>query len=173
MLVTRCNLLVGLLISLFVLPCFSQPVIKIDSTFNKIGYSAVNVNSSIQGGDYILVNPADNKYIVRGFANPYGAFIKYDRDGQLDKSFNGSGALLQPNSEGYVRNFFIDNSGNLVNPVYKPTLEREMGFMRTLPSGVPDVSFGTNGVTYVSNASKGDGYFLPLSNGKFLMASSY
>jgi hypothetical protein len=52
-------------------------------------------------------------------------------------------------------------------------LARGMGFMRTLPSGVPDSSFGTNGITYVANTSKADGYFLPLTNGKFLMVSAY
>jgi uncharacterized delta-60 repeat protein len=127
----------------------------------------------VQAGDNILVNQTDKKYIIRGWVNPYGAYLKYNQDGRLDTNFNKTGVLVQPNSERYVRNFLFDGSGNLINAVAKTTLINEMGFMRTRPSGIPDSTFGTNGIYYIPNTSMAEGCFLPLPNGKFLMVSNY
>lgn len=143
------SLLLAILVDIHTI---AQPVIRIDSSFNGIGYHTVNLNPSgysVQSGDNILVNPSDKKYIVRGWVNPLGAYIKFNRDGLLDTTFNHTGILIQPGSERYTRNFFIDASNRLINAVNEPVLVSRTGFMRTLPNGTPDSTLDQDGTFYV------------------------
>ncbi len=150
---------------------FSQIVIKVDSTFNVIGYHTIDLSPSAyanQAGIFMRINPVDGKYIVRGIVGPQLAYLKYKQNGSFDSSFNSVGFLVQPNSEGATGRFYFDDQQRLINGLDLTDGSNRMAFMRTKQNGWPDSSFGSNGTLIVSNSNDKGGALFKLADGTYM-----
>jgi uncharacterized delta-60 repeat protein len=160
---------------------FGQAVIKVDSSFNLIGYHTLNLNSINQSGNRIKKGPIDNKYVVRAYANANNydeALVKYKRDGTLDSGFNSVGYRFQlPPFQDYSVNgeLIIDNQDRIINGAGRYDLTDNMAIMRTSPNGLPDASFGVNGVYKVPDSHLSNGALTMMPDSSFILTciSSY
>jgi uncharacterized delta-60 repeat protein len=162
-----------LLVALFLLPLWglTQSVIRVDPTFNSIGYHTLDLspgNYQPQAGVTIKINPPDGRYLVRNQGNSFVAYVKYKQDGTLDLGFNGVGYAYQPELTG--PNFYFDDQ-------YRMICTKEQGtgvaFLRTLQNGQPDNTFGVNGTLTVPNSNGKTGGLFKLADGSYLSINMY
>ena len=147
---------------------FSQ-VIKVDSSFNHVGYHTVQLQPySTQGGYDVKLNPVDGRYIVRAYANGLYGFIKYKRDGTLDSGFNNVGYIIPPGTATADYNNFDFDSQNRIVTGMSTGSSFWTSFMRTRQNGTPDSSFGVNGTLTIPNTPFRGGTFLRLPDGSYI-----
>jgi uncharacterized delta-60 repeat protein len=134
----------------------------LDSTFGSKGFVVTNVGI---GGDdlpFDVAIQADNKIVVAGGArqgtNPYAfGLVRYNANGSLDTSFNGTGIVTTSisNSSDRALALAIQPDGNIVVAGYADVspgvnIIHQMAVARYIGSGALaghlDASFGTNGV---------------------------
>ena len=142
----------------------------LDASFNGFGI----VTTHIGGGDVahsVAIQP-DGKIIVAGGHNTQSspltfALVRYNSNGTLDTSFNGTGKVLTPNGAAY--SVAIQSDGKIVAA---GDVGVNFSVARYNNDGTPDTSFNGSGVvvTAVSPGSDGGRSVAIQSDGKIVVA---
>ncbi|MCL4557068.1 MAG: hypothetical protein M1491_00265 [Deltaproteobacteria bacterium] len=145
----------------------------LDTSFNGTGYVT---NSNAAGGNsaqgYSIITDAQGRILVTGVAwaasnNTYMTIWRYNANGTLDTSFNGTGYVTNNNAAGgsYAEGSSIitDAQGRILVTGYAFDASNYdyMTIWRYNANGTLDTSFGTNGIVFNNNAAGGnsaDGY---------------
>lgn len=123
----------------------------LDETFGLNGISTYSTGNRCEA--HAIQIQADNKILVGGYTfNPtlgYNIFLllRFDATGQLDPTFNGSGVVtLDINYGSAIMALATDASGNILAGGYGfGPIQTTFVLTRFLPSGLLDLSFGSNG----------------------------
>lgn len=142
-----------------------HPDLSLDTSFNGTGYRV----QDLQGRDdeaFAVVVQFDQKIVVGGYSqeNPskfYFAFLRYNRDGSLDTSFNGSGGLLfnfsgAGSNDDRLRGLAIQPDGKILGAGYATPGPRRVAVVRLLKNGNLDPSF--NGIGAVIHPITGSAF---------------
>lgn len=137
---------------------FFAQVIKLDSSFNHIGYDSIILGTSPNAGTFILKNTVDNKFFISCTGNPT-AILKYNRNGTLDSSFNSVGYLKRTQVQQYIPNMepIFDEQQRFIFSAFSSNPADDMAFMRVKQNGLTDSSFGVNGILTAPNSSQKKG----------------
>ena len=137
---------------------------SLDTSFNGTGIVITSVGSSVSNARSVAIQ-ADGKIVVAGgggnASNPDFALVRYNTDGSLDTSFNGTGKVITPAGSG-AGSVAIQADGKII-AVGGSTL------VRYNPDGTLDTSF--NGTGKVSTPI-GSGKVAIQSDGKIVAAGS-
>ena len=152
---------------------------SLDTSFNGTG----KVTTSIGGaGDlgYSVAIQADGKIVVAGQsyngANYDFAVVRYNSDGSLDTSFNGTGKVTTPigSSHDYAYAVAIQGDGKIVvaGDSYNSSLNFDFAVVRYNSDGSLDTSFnGTGKVTTPIGSGSDYGYTMAIqADGKIVVA---
>ena len=152
----------------------------LDTTFNGTGIVTRNINgtSSDYGADMAL--QPDGKIIVAGntSANSQDDFVlmRYNTDGTLDTSFNGTGILTvsDPANDSVSTVILLADGKILVGGARNNGGNNKFLLMRFNADATPDTSFGTGGstVTNGGNGNTGIGTMALQSDGKIVGGGS-
>jgi uncharacterized delta-60 repeat protein len=155
-----------------------------DSTFDGDGLASINVN--IAGFGYESPSSvevlADGRIMVSGTsdllsAEPKFAIVRFNSDGSPDSSFNGTGILKFQieDKASYCNSAALQPDGKLILAGYNATFvgEEKIALARLDTSGIPDPSFGNEGVlvTHI-NCLPAIGGSLALSPGKIHLSGT-
>jgi uncharacterized delta-60 repeat protein len=114
-----------------------------------------------------FVQQVDGKIVVAGAAYPSLSLARFNSDGTLDLTFNGSGAVIIPLGQGstndYSPGLILQPDGKLVISALSQfssasgTTYGGISLFRYNTNGTPDTTFGNNGraIATVSNAALG------------------
>jgi gliding motility-associated-like protein/uncharacterized delta-60 repeat protein len=130
---------------------------SLDNTFNSAGTPGYNILTSSNNIQYVriydlLVQKADQKILVYGYAANGINLIRFNTDGTVDGNFATKGIYTHPNTS--YGNFSANrieikqqSSGNIIG-VGTSFVNSSADFLvfRLIPAGSLDPNFGTNGV---------------------------
>lgn len=151
-----------------------EPDGDLDTTFSG-GVVVLDLNGAHEGMDGMVVDSADR--IVAGghtlVANDGAmALVRLLPDGSLDTSFAGDGQLaIQASSDtDWLRGLILDAQGRLV---FSGTGQDNLTFLvgRVSAGGVPDATFGANGLAQAFSGTKSNGWDASLSPGGLPVAT--
>jgi|GEM_PF-3589928 len=148
---------------------------SVDTSFGEQGFTAINPD----GWDQRLLDVAlqpDGKIVCAGSSSPIGRsiLIRFSPDGILDTSFGEEGIVDAnlSNNENSFCNLAIYPDGRILaaGDIISSSSFTDFSLARYLPDGMPDPSFGNNGVvkTAVGTGSAGLRGLELLSDGKIL-----
>lgn len=127
---------------------------RIDSAFGYNGKQNTLVAEGAIG--YSIVTQADGKIVMSGYAmhkqRNYFALVRYDSNGMLDNSFNGTGKQVLQTISGFcTRNSaVIETNGKIVIGGYASNgTDNDFALARFNTDGSADVSFGEAGVLMI------------------------
>jgi uncharacterized delta-60 repeat protein len=66
---------------------------SLDTSFNSTGIVGTDISSIYDDGAYSVIQQSDGKLVVAGYADTDFALVRYNTDGSLDSSFNGTGIV--------------------------------------------------------------------------------
>ncbi|MBK8464799.1 MAG: proprotein convertase P-domain-containing protein [Chloracidobacterium sp.] len=123
---------------------------NLDSTFN--GYGTVTTSVGTRDvGRSVAIQP-DNKIVVAGQSNRTAAYdfglVRYNQDGSLDTSFNGTGTVttIFPGDRAIANSIALQADGKIVAAgEYSPSSTWGFALARYNTDGTLDTSFGANG----------------------------
>jgi uncharacterized delta-60 repeat protein len=151
---------------------------SLDNSFNRNGATpGIVVHNNAAGGnsdDYgnsIYVDNTGKIYVTGRSRNNNGNFDmviwRYNRDGDLDTSFNGTGFVVHDNAAGSYLNdssdsgnsIYVDNTGRIYVTGYSTNSygDSDMVIWRYNSNGSLDSSFGNNGIVVHHSAASGNG----------------
>jgi uncharacterized delta-60 repeat protein len=159
----------------------------LDPSFGTQGIVETNLGPSDAGAQGLALQPTDGKIVVVGHTSTSGgnfhfAVLRYNTDGTLDTSFNGTGEVLD-NFPGEYAGFQGDDAravaiqadGKIVatGGFAGQGLQGNVALARYNSDGSPDTSFNGTGKTslIVGNGDAGDGLTLQ-GNGKIIVTGS-
>lgn len=151
----------------------------LDTSFGNNGIVTTVISGTGNFGHTSVVQP-DGKIIVAGEAGESStykvAIARYNTDGTLDSSFGNSGTLLVQvgSARSYARNIALQPDGKIVIGAYTyDDIASDFAVVRLKADGMPDNSFGNNGVTIADNGSHEivDAMTV-LNDGKILLAGN-
>ena len=154
---------------------------SLDTTFNGTG----KVITPVGGGANSVAIQSDGKIIAAGEKpkrlNAAFTLVRYNADGTLDTSFNGTGKVITSvgNSDSGASELAIQTDGKIVVAGYSlaaPDNWRTADFavVRYNPDGSLDTSFGGTGKILIPDSDSGDyAYSVAIQpNGKIVVAGS-
>jgi len=135
-----------------------------DESFGSNGSKIIRYSNNDDYLNALAIQP-DGKIIAAGQGNRFifnpelsgMLMIRLTGDGSLDKSFgsNGQSFIKLPNKESTIQNILIQTNGKIIGVGYNfyENQYTEFAILKTNSSGIPDSSFGTNGLqqTYYEN----------------------
>ena len=171
-----------IILALLLAFCYIQPAWAdgpgdLDLTFNSTGIVTTSINSSVDIGDSITVQP-DGKIVVAGSTriNTVDAFtvIRYNPDGSLDTQFNSTGIVTTPVENNAGRqSVAIQPDGKIV------VAGRSSGagfghiaVVRYNPNGSLDTGFGSTGIVTTSVGTFARGVAVAITNQKIVVVGS-
>ena len=144
---------------------------SLDTSFNGTGIVSTPVGTGSGASD--LAIQADGTIVVAGWSrNSNFAIVRYNADGSLDTSFNGSGKVVTP--VGYASSVAIQADGKIVvaGSSSGSILDSYFVIVRYNPDGSLDTSFnGTgNAITSVGNSGSSASDLAIQTDGKIVVA---
>jgi uncharacterized delta-60 repeat protein len=119
-----------------------QPNGSLDTSFNGTGIVITPVNT--QSGATSVALQADGKIVVAGFSNTSFAVVRYQPNGSLDTSFNGTGIVIPPVNYGSdARSVALQEDGKIV--VVAGSGSNDSIIVRYNANGSLDTSFNGTG----------------------------
>lgn len=121
----------------------------LDTTFNGVGYTVVNVGSSGSSADtaYSVAIQDDQKIVVGGnAANDFG-FVRLKTDGTLDTTFNSTGkqTVAVGSSTDQIQSLVIQSDGKILAGGEALGATFDFALVRLTTSGALDSSFDGDG----------------------------
>ena len=155
---------------------------SLDLSFNGTGKVTTAIGNSSSEGRSLAVQP-DGKIIVAGYSYNGGnyedfALVRYNPNGSLDPSFNGTGKVTTAigNSSDIGHSVAVQPDGKIViaGSSYNGSGYPDFALVRYNPNGSLDASFnGTGKVTTVIGVNYDDGNSVAVQpNGKIIVAGS-
>lgn len=128
---------------------------SLDTSFDGDGKVTTPISTDQNGGDdpgEIAVQ-ADGKIVVAGFSDNFSgvdfSIVRYNTNGSLDTSFNGTGKIITPVGEGndYAYSLAIQSNGKIVvaGGSNSNTSSTDFALIRYNPNGSLDTSFDGDG----------------------------
>lgn len=124
---------------------------NLDSTFNNYGFTVTPVDFSSQGASVAL--QSDGKLIVAGtsYNNSTGnklGVVRYNVNGTLDATFNGTGIVTLPVSSGLreAKSVAIQSDGKIVVAAFSYVSGYNFGLARFNIDGTLDTTFNGTGI---------------------------
>jgi uncharacterized delta-60 repeat protein len=124
----------------------------LDETFGTGGWATVDLGGENESALSVLVETR-GRLVTAGYTNANGtvqaAFTRLNADGTPDTTFGTAGATVLDfgAAESLATDFAPQSDGRLVSVVQVPADEEiAVGIARLSPDGIPDPSFGTNGL---------------------------
>ena len=147
---------------------------SLDTSFNTVGYVTHHNASGGNGSDggYAIAVDSSGKILVTGYSDNDPTTLsnidmvvwRYNPDGSLDTSFNGTGYVVHNNAAGgngsdYGYGIVVDSQGKIVVAGYSlgSAGNSDMAIWRYNSDGSLDTSFNTVGYVTHHNASGGNG----------------
>jgi uncharacterized delta-60 repeat protein len=135
-----------------------------DESFGSNGSKIIRYSNNDDYLNALAIQP-DGKIIAAGQGNRFifnpelsgMLMIRLTGDGSLDKSFgnNGQSFIKLPDKESTIQDILIQTDGKIIGVGYNfyENQYSEFALLKTNSSGIPDSSFGTNGLqqTYYEN----------------------
>jgi len=138
----------GLLV--FPLIMFAQTAGSLDQTFSSDGIIDLQIDGYASGFNRLKLQ-SDGKILATGFKMdssvfyPYATMARFNEDGSFDTSFGTDGIYVAPFwAIGFDFHIMADNK---ILTILDVAYSNQIGIMRLLPNGVPDSTFGINGVS--------------------------
>ena len=147
----------------------------LDTTFNGTGKVITAVGSGEDQGRAVAIQ-GDGKIVVAGMSSQDIAVVRYNSDGSLDTTFNGTGKVTTAigSAEDRGEAVAIQTDGKIVVAGVTDTgsLEPEFAVVRYTAIGTLDPDFGTGGkvVTSIDESSDGGSAIAIQTDGKILVA---
>lgn len=151
---------------------------KLDSSFNKIGFSYFNFLTR-EDIPFSIQVQKDNKIFMTGCAGVFPkanfAFLRLNEDGTPDQSFGNGGSMqtdFQNNQDVAYSSVILDDGRFIASGTAKDSSTNlDFALARYLPDGSPDLSFGNAGkLTYDLKGPVDYGlYMIQQPDGKFLV----
>lgn len=125
----------------------------LDTSFNGSGIIINSFSTSNDAATAVAIQP-DGKIVVGGSMTNVGTtggdfmLLRYNSDGTLDQSFNGTGIVwtdILNNSRDEITDVLIQPDGKIVAVGYLAGGWAEMAFVRYNTNGTLDTTFGTDG----------------------------
>jgi uncharacterized delta-60 repeat protein len=138
----------------------------LDTSFNGTGKVITQVNSSWGYAKSVAIQ-ADGKIVVAGNSGNYNfAIVRYNVDGSLDTTFNGTGKVITPGGSG-ANSVAIQADGKIIAAGSSP-----FTLVRYNTDGTLDTSFNGTGkvITSVGNAGSGAEELAIQPDGKIVAA---
>jgi uncharacterized delta-60 repeat protein len=149
----------------------------VDSTFGTNGTVVTDFGRPDEWANALVIQP-DGKIILCGYSgSPYQiAMARYEADGSLDTTFNGTGKVLtsaSSNDEGNA--IALQTDGKIVvSGVARNGSNQDFSILRYTTDGILDTTFSTNGFTatdFGTNADKSRGVAIQ-ADGKIVAAGT-
>jgi uncharacterized delta-60 repeat protein len=128
-----------------------QAVTRLDTAFGVNGRVAVELGAG-NSGHAVVVQP-DGRIVVAGSslqgASRHFSLVRFNRDGSLDTTFNGTGAVITPVSSGDSEALALGQlpDGRIIAAGYGHNgVDRDFALVCYFADGSLDLSFGENGV---------------------------
>lgn len=100
-------------------------------------------------GKIVVAGYVDTLNVVQLGLSPRYLVIRYNTDGSIDSTFGNSGFYISSSTfEGKLSNIIIQPDGKII--ASGKDLNYHLVFMRILPNGTLDNTFGVNGMSIVS-----------------------
>ncbi len=150
---------------------------SLDMSFNGTGMVTTPFGG-YSSAAYSVAIQSDGKLVVAGSSNDSLAVVRYDTNGSLDTSFNGSGRVTTPigNGAGLKMTVAIQSDGKIVGAGSSINGNKEnFAIVRYNTNGSLDTSFNGNGkvITSIGNSSNDEAEGIAIqSDGKIVVAGS-
>jgi uncharacterized delta-60 repeat protein len=129
---------------------------SLDTSFNGTGTVMTAVGATNDGANSVAIGP-DGKIVAGGFTttNPGNdadfAVVRYNTDGTLDTSLNGSGKVTTNlGADDRINAVAIQTDGKIVGAGYASTPYRDFALIRYNAGGTLDTSFNGTGMSVAS-----------------------
>lgn len=117
---------------------------SLDTSFGSNGIVVTALSSSGDYAESLLLQP-DGKLVVAGYTNGAGRLVRYNTDGSLDTSFNGSGIATGTSGFSFI-GAALQADGKLVaTGSFSNGSNTDFALTRFNSDGSIDSGFGTNG----------------------------
>lgn len=117
---------------------------SLDTSFGSNGVVVTALSSSGDYAESLLLQP-DGKLVVAGYTNGTGMLVRYNSDGSLDTSFNGSGIATGTSGFSFI-GMALQTDGKLVaTGSFSNGSDNDFAVTRFNSDGSVDSGFGTNG----------------------------
>jgi uncharacterized delta-60 repeat protein len=152
----------------------------LDTSFNGTGKVTTSFNSFRDDANSVTIQP-DGKIVAAGFSQRFSfgdidfAIARYNPDGTLDTSFNGSGKVTTPVSGGAdsAQGVAIQPDGKIVAAGYSSGSNTSFAAVRYDPNGTLDTSFNGTGIVTTAISSSSYGYSVAIqTDGKIMVAGN-
>lgn len=154
---------------------------SLDTSFNGIGKVTTDFGGSDDSG-YSVAIQADGKIVVAGgigsYPNYYFAIVRYNANGSLDASFNGTGKVITDfgNHSDEGRSVAIQGDGKIVvaGSTFNPNSRADIAVARYNSDGSLDTSFnGTGKAVTGIDISDDEGHSVAIQGDGKIVVSGY
>ena len=133
---------------------------NLDQTFGRGGKVTTDFNGTTDIAYAIALQP-DGKIVVAGYMDEYSgsydfAVVRYNTDGSLDKSFNGTGKVITSIGPNVAYSVAIEGDGKIVLAGYGTGSDYDFAVVRYNSDGSPDTSFNGTGKVITPVGSSAD-----------------
>ena len=152
---------------------------SLDTTFNGTGKVTTDIGGSTDHGVSVTIQ-SDEKIVVAGASyqvaagNMDFALARYNSDGSLDTTFNGTGKVTTAvgGSDDFARSLAVKNDGKIIVAGSSFNSNDDLALVRYNANGTLDTTFNGTGKVTTAVGDGGDyGYSVAIqSDGKFVVA---